>query len=271
MTSHRLPLFLVSLALAAAYHPAASAQGPLLPAGKTGQVADKVWVIPDQRVNLVPNVGIIVGDNGIMVVDTGMGPRNATTVLDEVGKLSDKPILYLAITHFHPEHGMGAQSFPATTRIIVPRAQKQELRDKGKAIIEMFKGFGPEVGALLEDVILVDPDIAFDKEMEVDLGGITVRLLHFETAHTRGDMFVYLPQQRLLFGGDVVINRFFPIMPDLDSSPRGWIATLEALQALKPEIVVPGHGAVGDAALIDEMKTYLEGLEEPRCRAQSPG
>ena len=153
---------------------------------------------------------------------------------------------------------MGAQSFPATTRIIVPRAQKQELRDKGKAIIEMFKGFGPEVGALLEDVILVDPDIAFDKEMEVDLGGITVRLLHFETAHTRGDMFVYLPQQRLLFGGDVVINRSFRSCPIWTrvrvAGSRPW----RPCKRSNRRSSFPVMARSGDAALIDEMKTYLE-------------
>src|SRR5215469_4302217 len=93
---------------------------PLVPAGKTQKVAANIYVIPDQRVNLVPNIGIIVGREGVLVIDTGMGPQNAATVLAEVKKITREPVTYLTITHFHPEHGMGAQSFPTKTVIIYP-------------------------------------------------------------------------------------------------------------------------------------------------------
>jgi glyoxylase-like metal-dependent hydrolase (beta-lactamase superfamily II) len=253
---------LVALLHAVGTNEIAAAPAPMVVAGKTQKIADNVYVIPDGRVNLVPNVGIIVGDKGVMVIDTGMGPRNAKTVLGEVRKITDKKIRYLAITHFHPEHGMGAQAFPDSARIIVPAAQKQELADKGAGIIKMFSGFSPEIAALLEPVKLVTPDITFEREAEVDLGGMTVRLMHYTRTHTRGDMYVYLPAQRILFGGDVVVNRFFPIMPDADASGLGWLETLGKLKALNPAIVVPGHGEVGDATLISAMEEYLLRMKE---------
>ncbi|MCI0403033.1 MAG: MBL fold metallo-hydrolase, partial [Acidobacteria bacterium] len=223
--------------------------------GIAQKVDEGVYVIPDRRVNLVPNVGIVVGERGVLVVDTGMGPTNAERVLREVRKITSREILYLTLTHFHPEHGMGAQAFPPGTRVVVPRAQKDELEAKGADYIRLFSGFSPQIADLLKPVKLVAPDIVFEHELELDLGGgMVVRLLHFDRAHTRGDNFVYLPKQNILFGGDVVVNRFFPIMPDPDASPRGWLRTLEELEKLAPTKVVPGHGDVGDATLIRDMK-----------------
>jgi glyoxylase-like metal-dependent hydrolase (beta-lactamase superfamily II) len=84
-------------------------------------------------------------------------------------------------------------------------------------------------------------------------------------------MFVYLPEQELLFGGDIIINRFFPITPDADSSPNGWINTLQELKALKPKVVVPGHGAVSDASLIDDILVYLKDQKSRVNKAKKQG
>lgn len=232
-------------------------KAPLVSSGKTREIAEHVYVIPDQRINVVPNIGIIVGRDGVLVVDTGMGPRNAETVLDEVKKISSKPVAYLTVTHFHPEHGMGAQAFPASTIVIYPTAQKTELLEKGAAMMKEFSGVSSEIGDLLKPVRFRMPNVTFSEEAEVDLGDFPVRLLHWGSAHTLGDNFVFLPKQRILFGGDVVINRFFPIMADSDSSGMSWIQTLERLEKLNPAIVVPGHGEVGDVGLVAAMREYL--------------
>ena len=238
----------------------AEAQAPMVREGTTAKVTEGVYVIPDGRVNLVPNVGIVIGERGILVIDTGMGPENARRVLNEVRKLSPKPIRFLTVTHFHPEHGMGAQAFPPETVVIYPRAQKEELLEKRQAYLQMFRGFSPEIAALLKEVKLVSPDVVFEHEAEIDLGDMPVRLLHFGAAHTRGDNFVFLPKQRILFAGDVVVNRFFPILPDGDASGSNWILVLDQLESLGPATIVPGHGAVGDAKLIGAMREYLVGL-----------
>jgi glyoxylase-like metal-dependent hydrolase (beta-lactamase superfamily II) len=86
-----------------------------------------------------------------------------------VRKVSDKRILFLTTTHFHPEHSMGAQAFPAETILIVPEAQKKELWEKGIAFIKMFSGFSPEIAALLKAVHLVWPQITFLREADIDL------------------------------------------------------------------------------------------------------
>src|SRR4029077_21098850 len=93
---------------------------PLVQENKTIRVSEHVYAIPDGRVNLVPNIGIIVGTRATLVVDAGMGPRNGEVVLREVGKVSKNAHLYLTTTHFHPEHVTGAQAFPPTTVVVRP-------------------------------------------------------------------------------------------------------------------------------------------------------
>jgi glyoxylase-like metal-dependent hydrolase (beta-lactamase superfamily II) len=246
-------------------------QNPLVRSGRTREIAEHIYVIPDQRVNLVPNIGIIVGRDGVLVVDTGMGPKNADTVLGEVTKITSERIAYLTVTHFHPEHGMGAQSFPVGTTIIYPMAQKTELVEKGTDIIKMFNGFSPEIADLLKPVRITMPTVTFAEEAEVNLGDFPVQLLYWGPAHTRGDEFVFLPKQSILFGGDVVVNRFFPIMPDSDASGTNWIRMLERLQKLNPAIVVPGHGEVGDASLITAMHAYLVFVRDRVQQLKSEG
>jgi glyoxylase-like metal-dependent hydrolase (beta-lactamase superfamily II) len=250
-------LAVVSTVIALATVVCAQVPTPLVASGKTREIAEHVYVIPDQRINVIPNIGIIVGRDGVLVVDTGMGPRNAETVLDEVKKITSKPVAYLTITHFHPEHGMGAQAFPASTIIIYPTDQKTELLEKGAAMINQFSGVSTGIADLLKPVKIRMPNVTFSQEAEVDLGDFPVQLLHWGSAHTRGDEFVFLPKQSLVFGGDVVVNRFFPIMADSDSSGTNWIEILGRLEKLHPAVVVPGHGEVGDVGVISAMREYL--------------
>lgn len=253
-------IFRFGLILLIAYWaPITAAVVPMIQAGKTIKITENVFVIPDQRVALVPNIGIIIGENDVMVVDTGMGPANAEIVLTEVRKITSKPISYLVSTHFHPEHNFGAQSFPDETTIIFSNAQQTDLQKKGQQYIDLFiELFGDDVRDLLAAVKILPADITFERKIRLNLGNIPVELLHFgRAAHTGGDTLVYLPQQKILFAGGLTPNRFFPIMPDPDSSGQGWIKSLEQLQKLDIETIIPGHGEVGDKQLVNNVKTYL--------------
>ena len=231
---------------------------PLIPEVPPQQIAERVWVFGDERINLVPNIGVVVGDDAALVVDTGMGRRNGERLLERVRELSDKPLL-LTLTHFHPEHGWGAQAFKGVATIVYNRAQREELEEKFGPFVELFSSFGPEIAELLADVRLARPDVVYSGgDAELDLGGVTVQLNYHGPAHTRGDQIVLLPGERVLFAGDLVENRFFPILPDDDAHGSEWIALLERMEALEVTTVVPGHGEVGDAALIGDVREYLE-------------
>jgi glyoxylase-like metal-dependent hydrolase (beta-lactamase superfamily II) len=234
---------------------------PLVQENKTIKVSEHVYAIPDGRINLVPNIGIIVGSRATLIVDAGMGPKNGETVLRELAKVSKNTDLYFTTTHFHPEHMTGGQAFPANTIVIRPEMQQEEVDRKQPEFIRNFSRRTPEMKALLQDVKPRPPDIVFDHEAKLDLGGITVRLLWLGPAHTRGDEFVFVEEDGVLFTGDAVINRFFPIFPDADASGKNWLSILDKLDALHPHVIVPGHGEVGEASLIAAERNYLMAVQ----------
>jgi Metallo-beta-lactamase superfamily len=130
--------------------------------GEPAEVADGVLVIPDGRVPLVPNVGFVIGDHAVLVIDTGVGPRNGAYVLEHARRLAGGRPVYLTTTHFHPEHGFGAQVFKDQATIIYNRPQRDELHRKGAAYIEMFKGLGPDIAAEIAGVELTDVSLIRD-------------------------------------------------------------------------------------------------------------
>ena len=243
--------------------------------GSPEEVAAGVFVVPDRRAPLVPNIGVIVGERAALVVDTGMGPRNGAIVRDVARELAGDRPLFLTITHFHPEHGYGAQAFRDAT-IVYNRAQYEEFRDKAQAYLHLFRGLGSGVAQQLEDVALVPPHVVYDGAADLDLGGKLVQLRTWGLAHTRGDQVVFLPAERVLFTGDLVENRFFPIFPffpphDSDVDGRKWIGVLAEMQRLGATTVVPGHGEVGDASLIAATREYLRLLQAETTRLAGAG
>jgi glyoxylase-like metal-dependent hydrolase (beta-lactamase superfamily II) len=244
---------------------------PLVLENKTIKVSEHVYVIPDGRVNLVPNIGIIVGSRATLIVDAGMGPRNGQTVLREVAKVSKNTDLYFTTTHFHPEHMTGVQAFPANTIVIRPEAQQEEVDRKQPEFIHNFSQRTPDLKALLQDVKPRPPDILFDHEAKLDLGGVTVRMVWLGPAHTRGDNNIFVVEDGVLFTGDVVINRFFPIFPDADASGKNWLSILDQLDEFHPRTIVPGHGEVGDASLISKERDYLKAVQSRVAELKAQG
>ena len=240
------------------------------------EIAPGVWVIPDRRVPLVPNVGIVVGEEAVLVVDTAMGPANGARVLAAAKEKAQGKRLLVTVTHFHPEHGFGAQVFRDEATIVYNRAQRDELHDKGAGYVELFRTFGPAVAEALEGVELVDPHETYEDETELDLGGRTVQLRTWGVAHTRSDQVVFLPAERILFTGDLVEERIFAIYPhfppnDADVDGDRWIEVLRRLEALDPAIVVPGHGAVADVGVITTAREYHELLRAETLRLAAEG
>lgn len=238
-------------------------------------MSEGVFVISDHRVELVPNVGIVLGEKAALVIDTGIGPRNGALVLEQARCLAGGRRLYLTLTHFHPEHGFGAQAFKGAATTVYNRGQRAELRRKGASYLDMFKGLSPAVAAELEGVELVDPDLVYEGEAEIDLGGRTVLLREVGPAHTRSDQIV-LVDGRVLFAGDLLETRIFPIVPyfpphDTDVDGEGWIGVLDELAALAPQTVVPGHGEVTDASLIRDVRDYLAYVRDEALRLRERG
>jgi glyoxylase-like metal-dependent hydrolase (beta-lactamase superfamily II) len=260
-TALRSAIVAVTLAAAAqAAQQAAPAPPPLVRENATVKVSEHVYVIPDDSVPAVPNVGIIVGATGTMVIDTGLGPRNAEAVLREVAKVSSHPRLYLVTTHFHPEHSAGSSAFPPGATFVLARAQQKDLDELGASTVATFASRSPAMSELLKDVRFRRPDTLFDNELTIDLGDLRVRLLALGPTHTRGDTVAFVEGDRVLFAGDIVLNRAFLAFGQY-SSAQGWVSVLDHLGSLNPLLIVPSHGATGDGSLIGQQRDMLTALQ----------
>ena len=253
-------LVTATMALASAQAPQGTRPDPLVRAGTTQKISDHVYIIPDNSVPLVPNVGIIVGTRSVMVIDTGMGVRNGQTVLSEAQKLAgSKPIAYLATTHVHPEHDLGAAAFPASTKLIRAQAEIDEIATDGLKVADQFRGMSPLNAELLKDAQFRKADITFADKYQVDLGGVTVRLQAVGFNHTRGDTVFFVEPDAVLFSGDTAMMRL-PNISGQKERAQHWLSTLDVLEAMTPKLIVPSHGPTGDTAFFTAYRTYLRGI-----------
>ncbi|GHH30375.1 MBL fold metallo-hydrolase [Lentzea cavernae] len=233
------------------------------------EVAPDVLVIPNEHVGLVPNIGIIGGTDAVLVVDTGLGLANASDVRKFAEEVARGRRVHLTTTHFHPEHAFGASVFEDS--YLVNRAQADDLRRKGTGYLEMFRGFGGAVAERLAGVEVPAPDLVFDDVHALDLGGRTVLLRPTGRGHTLGDQVVEVPDAGVLFTGDLAETGQFAIFPwlpphDTDVSGLAWIGVMDGLIAAQPRIVVPGHGSVGDIAVLQGVRDYLGELRDETWR-----
>lgn len=240
---------------------------PVVHVSQARELGHDLVVIPDRRVQLVPNIGVIGGRDAVLVVETGLGPANAATVLEFATEYARGRRLYLTTTHFHPEHAFGAQVFAGEATFLINRAQADDLASKGAGYLEMFRGLGASVARQLEGVELVRPDVVYDHEYDLDLGGRVVQLRATGRAHSRGDQVVRVPDAGVLFTGDLVEAAQFSIFPwfpphDTDVSGTRWLDVMRRLADEGSRIVVPGHGDVGGPQLLADVRDYLELLRD---------
>jgi glyoxylase-like metal-dependent hydrolase (beta-lactamase superfamily II) len=224
---------------------------------ETTKISDHVWAIMG-----FPNIAIVVGSRATLVVDTGLGPKNGATIARVAAKLApNNTRLFLTTTHFHPEHAAGEPGFPANTILIRDAVQQQEMEKHGQEMIDMFSGRSAENKELLAGVALRPPDVTFSQEATVDLGGVTVRLLWFGGAHTKGDELIFVEPDRTLVSGDVVQNKIMPGIFGDGGTPATWLAVLDKVEALNAAHILPDHSAPGDGSLVGAERDLIAGIQ----------
>ena len=228
-----------------------------VPENSVTRVSDHVYAIIG-----FPNIAIVTGTRATLAIDTGMGSRNGAVVVREAQKLAKGPALYLTTTHFHPEHASGEGAFPPQTLLIRPAAQQQELEKRGQEYLDLFSSRSAQNKELLAGVKFRTPDLVFDQEARLDLGGVTARLFWLGAAHTKGDELIFVEEDGVLIPGDIVQSKLVPNMPNEDASPNGWLAILDQLASLKVRQVVPDHGELGDGSLIGKERAFLADLRQ---------
>jgi glyoxylase-like metal-dependent hydrolase (beta-lactamase superfamily II) len=188
-----------------------------------------------------PNTGIVVGDNAVMVIDTQATPIMAQDVIRRIRAVTDKPIKYVVLSHYHAVRVLGASAY-SPEQIIASQDTYDLIVERGaadmKSEIERF----PRLFRAVESVPgLTWPTLTFKGEMTLWLGKLEVKIMQLGRGHTKGDTVVWLPQEKILFSGDLVEYEATPYAGDAYFTD--WPRTLDAIAALEPAKLVPGRGA----------------------------
>jgi glyoxylase-like metal-dependent hydrolase (beta-lactamase superfamily II) len=260
----------LAAAAAAVAQPPNAQTAPLIEEDSRTKVSDHVYVILDEGRSFIPNVGIVVGTKATLIVDTGMGDRNGRIILGEARKLSGNTQFYLTATHFHPEHDLGANGFPADAKLLRWTGQQAEADADGATTVDRFKQFGPGLAELLNGVSFRPADVLFTDDIVVDLGGVHVQIFGVGPNHTRGDTAFFVVEDRVLFTGDTVMP-VFPGASGASGSIKKWLANLDKYESLQPAAVVPAHGKLIDVSYVRRYREYLTAVQTRTAGAKRGG
>jgi glyoxylase-like metal-dependent hydrolase (beta-lactamase superfamily II) len=192
-----------------------------------------------------PNTGIVIGDDAVMVIDTQATPVMAADVIRRIREVTDKPIKYVVLSHYHAVRVLGASAYMAEggEHIVASHDTLDLIKERGEQDKASEIGRFPRLFQNVESVPpgLTWPTLAFSGKLTLFLGKLEVQLLQLGRGHTKGDTVVWLPQEKILFSGDLVEFDATPYAGD--AYFEDWPKTLDNLAALKPAKLVPGRGA----------------------------
>ena len=196
------------------------------------------------------NTGIIVGNNGVIVVDAKMTADSAKEMLADIAKITPKPVTDVILTHSDADHVNGLAGFPMGLTIIAQENCKKEMEASANSRMPAPADYMPTK--------------TVDKKETTTIDGVRVEMLHFAPAHTSGDLIVYLPQQKIVFTGDIVAAQLpYPIIHlEKNGSSEGWIETMKGILALNADSFVPGHGDLQTRADLEKRLADTEARRE---------
>ncbi len=214
-----------------------------------------------------PNSGVVIGERSILVSDATATPAMARDLIAKIRTVSDKPIQYVLLTHYHAVRVLGASAFKAegASDIIASQGTHELIVERGAADMKsemerfprLFRGADSVPGLTWPTLIVGDGKPGRQGNLKIDLGGVVVEIWHPGSGHTRGDTIAWVESEQVLFSGDLV--EYEAGVYTGDAQLEEWPATLEALRALKATAIVPGRGeAMKGAANVDKALDYTK-------------
>jgi glyoxylase-like metal-dependent hydrolase (beta-lactamase superfamily II) len=229
------------------------------------KIADNVYSYVDVKKaspqnSFAANAGIVVGRDGVLVIDTLISAKEADRFIGDIRKVTDKPVRYVVNTHYHLDHSFGNSEFARLGATVISHADdRKSLMETGKTDLGNANAYGLTDEDMRGTTISV-PTVAFTGRMVIDLGGETVELIHISPSHTSGSIVVLLPEKKVLFAGDILFTDFHPYLGEGDLA--GWIKFLDYIQSLDVTAIVPGHGPLSGKKDVADMNAYLLAFDE---------
>ncbi|MCX6012519.1 MAG: MBL fold metallo-hydrolase [Chloroflexi bacterium] len=222
---------------------------------KRFELIPDIWVITTSLLpGGGPNSGLIISGNEVILIDSSFSLSCGKQLLLNVHQITSKSPSYIINTHSHGDHLFGNEAFAPPAMIVAHENVRKTLISQGQNMIKSFASRWSHLIPDISETTLILPDITFTEKMTLHFAGRSIDLIHPGPAHTNSDIMIYLPEQKILFTGDLFFNHVFP---PVFGSISGWITALETIEAMEFDIIVPGHGPVATKKELTEFKNLL--------------
>ena len=213
------------------------------------------------------NSAFVVTGEGVLLFDSGSSAAIGRALRDTIATVTDQPVRWIVNSHAHGDHWLGNAAFTDTVeRIYATSTVAAAVEIGGATWVRLFDDM---TGGITGDTPVVAPNSAIDERTELDLGGTRIVLVPGNSGHSPGDLMMWLPDSRVLAGGDIVYSDRMPSTNN--SSLLAWIEVLKYLKELEPGAVIPGHGAVTDAGGLERLESLLTDLWDAVAAAYDDG
>jgi cyclase len=191
------------------------------------------------------NTGFVVGKDGVIVFDAKMAPNSAKEMIAAIAKITPKPVTHVVLSHSDSDHVNGLSGFPRGVTIIAQENCKREMQESKDSRMSAPQDYLPTK--------------TFDKNLDLTIDGVRIQLRHWVPAHTSGDLIMFLPDERIVFGGDMIdLTQFALVHAHKGGSTEGWIPPMQAISALDADTFVSGHGDLQTKSALRARLTAVE-------------
>jgi cyclase len=250
----KLPILALAFCLFFVFHQAVHAENGLTKVtGSIYAYADVKAATPQNSFGA--NAGIIIGQDFLVAVDSLMSSREAKRFIKDINKISKKPIKFLINTHYHLDHSLGNSEFAKLGAIIISHENDQKNMHKaGEGMLQYAKQSGLS-DQDMQGTRLAYPTLTFSDRVTLNVGNNQIELLFIGPSHTTGSVLVFIPQEKVLFAGDLLFTNCHPFLGE--ANIEGWIKVLDYIMTMDVDKIIPGHGPVSSKKDVADLKNYL--------------